>query len=147
MLRTASSQKTLMPQIIAIMNEKYALDASLFTRRDRRGNAQAGYWNGGPVPCGYRAYTASMEGRKARRKLEIFEEEAAIVRLIFNLALRGLDGQPMGTRSIAAFLNNSGYTLKGKPFRHSNVGWHPHPVSTTKASTMTGHLQGGRSSR
>lgn len=108
-------------QIIAIMNEKYALDASLFTRRDRRGNAQAGYWNGGPSPYGYRSYTASMEGRKARRKIEIFEEEAAIVRLIFNLALRGLDGQPMGTRSIAAFLNGRGYTLNGKPFRHSNV--------------------------
>jgi DNA invertase Pin-like site-specific DNA recombinase len=48
--------------MIGVMNEKYAIDASIFTRRDRRGNAQAGYFNGGPVPFGYQARTVAVEG-------------------------------------------------------------------------------------
>lgn len=111
----------LMRSFMGLMNEKYAMDASYFTRRDRRGNALAGYWNGGPVPYGYKSVCGRIDGRKERRKLAIIEEEAAIVRLIFELALSGLDGQPMGTRSIAKHLNEQGYKLRGKPFRHSNV--------------------------
>lgn len=111
----------LMRSMIAAVNEKYALDASVFTRRDRRGNARLGYYNGGPVPFGYKASTYAVDGRKERRKLVIVEEEAAIVRMIYDLALTGLDGQPMGTRSIAAHLNASGYKFRGRAFFHSNV--------------------------
>jgi DNA invertase Pin-like site-specific DNA recombinase len=107
--------------IFAAMNEKYAVDASSFTRRDRRFNAQAGFWNGGPVPYGYRTIVATVEGRKERKKLIVEEEEVSIVRLIYRLALQGLDGQPMGTRAIAVYLNGQGFKIKGKPFRHSNV--------------------------
>ena len=107
--------------IFAAVNEKYAVDASSFTRRDRRFNAQAGYWNGGPVPFGYRAVVATVDGRKERKKLLADEEEAATVRLIYKLALEGLDGQPMGTRLIAVHLNGLGLKIKGKPFRHSGV--------------------------
>lgn len=44
-----------------------------------------------------------------------------MVRLIFHLALNGLDGQPMGTHAIAAHLNASGHCFRGKPFFHSNT--------------------------
>ncbi|WP_174279461.1 recombinase family protein [Sphingomonas bacterium] len=111
----------MMRSVVAIMNEKYAADASLFTRRDRRGNARKGYFNGGPVPFGYEARTVAVDGKKERRKLFLVEEEAAVVRLIFDLALRGLDGQPMGTRKIAEHLNANGYSLRGRPFHNSNV--------------------------
>ena len=107
--------------IVAIMNEKYAQDASIFTRRDRRGNARAGYWNGGPVPFGYRSQTVTMEGKKERKKLVIIEEEATVVRKIFDLASRGLNGQAMGTRSIAEYLNKNGYALRGRKFSHGNL--------------------------
>ena len=107
--------------IVAIMNEKYAQDASLFTRRDRRGNARAGYWNGGPVPFGYRSETVAIEGKKERKKLFIVEEEAIVVREIFDLASRGLSGQPMGTRAIAEHLNEQGYSLRGRKFSHGNL--------------------------
>lgn len=107
--------------MIGVMNEKYAIDASIFTRRDRRGNAQAGYFNGGPVPFGYQARTVAVEGRKERRKLFLVEEEAAIVALIYDLARTGLHGTPMGTRAIAEHLNALGYRLRGRPFYHSNV--------------------------
>lgn len=111
----------MMRSMIAVMNEKYANDASIFTCRDRRGNANAGYWNGGPVPFGYESRVVVTDGRKGRKKLVIVEEEAAIVRFIYKLATFGLNGQPMGTRAIAKHLNANGYTLRGKPFFHSNV--------------------------
>ena len=111
----------MMRGVVAVMNEKYAHDASLFTRRDRRKNALNGYWNGGPVPFGYRAETVQRDGDKERKKLFIVEAEAEVVRRIFALARNGLTGQPMGTRSIAEWLNGHGYTLKGKPFFHSGV--------------------------
>ena len=107
--------------MIGLVNEKYANDASIFTARDRRGNARAGYWNGGPVPYGYESRVVVMDGSKGRKKLFIIDEEAAIVRLIYELATVGLTGRPMGTRAIAKHLNGNGYSLRGKPFFHSNV--------------------------
>lgn len=95
----------LMRSMIAAMNEKYAIDASIFTRRDHRGNIRAGYFNGGPAPFGYLAKTVAVDGRKERRKLFLIEEEAKVVRLIFELARVGIDGRPMGTRAIASHLN------------------------------------------
>ncbi|WP_019516462.1 recombinase family protein [Sphingomonas sp. Mn802worker] len=111
----------MMRSIVAVINEKYALDASTFTRRDRRGNAARGFFNGGPVPFGYEAHTALVEGKKEPRKLFVQEEEAAVVRLIFDLALRGLAGQPMGTRAIAEHLNAAGHRLREHTFMHSSV--------------------------
>ncbi len=111
----------MMRSMIAIMNEKYANDASLFTRRDRRTNARSGYWNGGTVPFGYKTETAAEEGNKERKKLVIVEHEAAVVRRIYAMARDGLTGQPMGTRSIAEWLEANGYTLRGKPFFHSAI--------------------------
>lgn len=107
--------------MFAVMNEKYAHDASVFTTRDRRGNAISGYWNGGPIPYGYESRAVGTFDRKERKKLSIREDEARVVRLIFDLALHGLHGQPMGTRAIAAHLNENGYTMRGRGFYHSNV--------------------------
>lgn len=49
------------------------------------------------------------------------EAEAAVVRLIVQLACVGFSGQPMGTRAIARYLNTDGYTLRGRKFHNSNV--------------------------
>ncbi|KQM38750.1 recombinase family protein [Sphingomonas sp. Leaf10] len=107
--------------MIGLVNEKYANDASIFTARDRRGNAANGYWNGGPVPFGYESRVIVTDGGKGRKKLFTAENDAAVVRLIYDLAEVGLTGRPMGTRAIAAHLSANGYTLRGKPFYHSNV--------------------------
>ena len=111
----------MMRSIVGVINEKYANDASLFTRRDRRGNARSGFWNGGPVPFGYETRTVRVDGKKERRQLFAVEEQAQVVRLIFDLAETGLDGQAMGTRSLATHLNANGYTLHGKRFTHGNL--------------------------
>jgi site-specific DNA recombinase len=111
----------MMRGMIAVMNEKYANDASIFTCRDRRGNAAAGYWNGGPVPYGYESRVVVMEGRKGRKRLFILEHEAVVVRKIYELARVGLTGTPMGTRAIAKHLNENGFTMRGRPFFNSNL--------------------------
>lgn len=63
----------------------------------------------------------AVDGKKERKKLFIVEEEVAVVRRIYELARHGTGGQPMGTRSIAAWLKQHGYTMNGKPFFHSSV--------------------------
>lgn len=80
----------MMRGFIAVMKEKYANDAATLTCRDRRGNARAGYWNGGPVPFGYESRVATIDGRKERKKLALHDGEAAVVRLVVQLACVGL---------------------------------------------------------
>ncbi|SFW40865.1 recombinase family protein, partial [Nitrosovibrio sp. Nv17] len=58
-------------------------------------NARDGYFNGGRVPFGY---SAVPEGK--RKRLTILEDEAQIVREIFDLYVAG-----MGCKLIAVQLN------------------------------------------
>lgn len=64
-------------------------------RRGRIGRSKAGHPNGGTVPLGYHYVSEPHKGR-----FEIDEEEAAIVRRIFDLCLKG---KP--TRAIACILS------------------------------------------
>ena len=61
-----------------------------------------------------------MRGKKEKKKLFICEDEALVVRLIFDMA-SGTTGLPMGGRAIADYLNAHGYTLHGKKFFNSNI--------------------------
>lgn len=95
--------------------------ASMNTRRGLRGTAEEGFWPGGTVPLGYESRTVEIRGKKEKKKLFINEAEARIVRKIFDLAERGIDGTPMGGRAIAEYLNKRGYTRRGGKFHNSNV--------------------------
>ncbi len=95
--------------------------ASRNTRRGLRGTALEGFWVGGTVPLGYESRTVEVRGKKEKKRLFICETEAKIVRKIFELAASGLDGAPMGGRAIAEFLNNHGYTRRGKRFYNATV--------------------------
>ena len=54
----------MMRGVVGLMNEKYAQDAAQFTRRDRRRNAQRGFFNGGNVVFGYESRTVQTDGKK-----------------------------------------------------------------------------------
>ena len=85
-------------------------------------NAQDGFWNGQTPPMGYRTYEAERREGKSKRKLEVDEDEAFIVRLIFDLYLIGPAGSPaLGITKLAQWLNENGYKLRGKKFHVSNV--------------------------
>jgi site-specific DNA recombinase len=66
------------------------------TKRGMLGRAKAGHAHGGQVPLGYR-YVAEPHGGR----LEIREEEAAIVRGIFDLCLSGLSSWSIARRLTA----------------------------------------------
>ncbi|WP_375391050.1 hypothetical protein [uncultured Sphingomonas sp.] len=54
------------------------------------------------MPFGYESRVVVTDGRKGRKKLFIIGGEAAIVRLIYELASLGLTGRPIGTRACQA---------------------------------------------
>ncbi len=85
-------------------------------------NAEDGYWNGSAPPFGYRTRVALVLRRKEKKILEIADEEAAIVNLIFRLYLHGYEGGgPMGIKSITTHLNARGYRYRGKAFYTASV--------------------------
>ncbi len=83
------------------------------TSRSMRKNAEDGFFNGGPVPFGYRSVPVGK-----RRKLEIVEQEAAVVRDVFR---RYLDGQ--GSKSIAMSLNAQGWHRRRVPWSKASAEW------------------------
>lgn len=95
----------------ALINEKYAKDVARDTLRSLIKNAKDGFFNGGRTPLGYRAVEAGK-----RRRLEIIDEEAAIVRRVFALYLDG-----KGCKAIATLLNAEGVTKRGAPWSKGNV--------------------------
>lgn len=116
--------------------------ASMNTRRGLRGTAAEGFWIGGTVPLGYESRTVEVRSKKEKKKLFIKEDEAAVVRLIFDLAERGLSGEPMGGRAIADYLNAHGYTRRGKPFYNATLAKilsHPHYLGSFPGSKHDSH--------
>ena len=107
--------------VVSAFNEHLSAETSKHTRRTMRANALEGHWNGGKVPYGFRSVTAEVRGDKEKKKLEIDEDEAAVVRLMYDLAVNGCGNGALGVRSIAQWLNERGYTLKSGKFHNSNV--------------------------
>lgn len=95
--------------------------ASANTRRGLRGTAEENFWTGGIIPLGYISQTVELRSKKEKKRLFLCEDEAELVRLIFDLADRGLDGAPMGGRAIADYLNEHGYTLRGRKFFNATI--------------------------
>jgi len=115
------SAGNLMRAVVGAFNQHYSDEGSKHTIRTMRANAAGGFFNGGPVPFGYRSVVAEKRGDKEKKRLAIVESEAAIVRLIFELASSGNGAGPMGVRAIAALLNERGDDLRGGRFHNSNV--------------------------
>ena len=107
--------------VVSAFNEHQSAETSKHTRRTMRANAMEGYWNGGRVPFGFRSVTVEVRGTKEKKRLELADEEAAVVRLMYDLAIKGCGDGPMGARDIAKWLNARGYTLKEGRFHNSNV--------------------------
>ncbi|WIA57846.1 recombinase family protein [Sphingobium sp. WTD-1] len=79
--------------ITAMIAEQQSYDGAVLTRKSRRENARQGFFNGGPVPFGYRSYVARRDKEKNRMKLEIAPAEAPIVQKIFDWADAGRGGR------------------------------------------------------
>jgi DNA invertase Pin-like site-specific DNA recombinase len=73
-------------------------------QRGKHQRARQGKKNSGPAPYGYRN---PLKGTPGYGTLEVVEQEATAVRLVFDLRAKGT-----GTRTIAATLNNRGITTR-----------------------------------
>jgi hypothetical protein len=81
-------------------------------------NARRGNFNGARPPYGYKVVETEVTGHKGkrRRKLEIDDREALVVKQIYQLYLHGRNGRSMGIKSIVEHLNNRDVTMRGNPW-------------------------------
>jgi hypothetical protein len=80
-----------------------------------KGNVRQGFVNGSVPPYGFRTTEFPAPENKGRKKrLDIDQAEAAIVRRIFKLYISEKKGRTFGVRGVASELNDSGVTMRGK---------------------------------
>ncbi|MBI3974336.1 MAG: recombinase family protein [Chloroflexi bacterium] len=116
---------TVFGQIKAIFDADQKQEIVKSVTRGQYAKFRAGGWVGSVVPFGYHAVAdvPHQDGRP-RSRLEIDPEEAAIVRLIFDLYANGRTNErgewlPMSQRQVALYLNDQGYRMRVRP-THAN---------------------------
>lgn len=108
----------MMRRIINLFDEHQSKENSKHTSRAMKENARQGYFNGSRPPFGYTAITTDVSGSRGRKKkqLQINETEADIVRLVYDLYLRGHQGRVLGCKEIVKHLTEKGQLMRGKPW-------------------------------
>ena len=109
--------------VLALVDENHPIQNSKKVGKMMFANAAEGFWNGGPPPFGYRTAVQEKRGKKEKKILVVDEFEASIIRLVFDLCLRG-DGKsgPMGVKSITDTLNARGFkTRRGNDWQLATV--------------------------
>ncbi len=104
----------LQESILEIFDELYSRQVSADTRRSMVKNSQSGYWKGGFPPFGYQIIPAPENPK--RSKLVPLENEAAVVRSIFQMRIEGY-----GSKSIATRLNDLTEFHRGARWSKSSV--------------------------
>lgn len=108
-----------MNTMVGAFDEYQSKETAKHVSRSMIENARQGFWNGSRAPFGYRTYTAEIRGIRNKKKIEIDETAAEIVRLIFKLYVHrdGATG-PLGAKRITSALNRYGAkSCDGRPFR------------------------------
>lgn len=106
----------MMRRIISTFDEYQSKENSKHTSRAMKENARQGFFNGSKPPFGYQVITTETQGSRGRKKkrLEINEAEAGIVRMIYDLYMNGAQGKVMGIKEIAKYLTEKGLLMRGK---------------------------------
>ena len=114
-LTTDDSAGEMMRRIISTFDEYNSKENSKHTSRAMKENARQGFFNGSKPPFGYMAVateTLGSHGRK-KKKLQINDAEAGIVKMIYDLYLNGYRGKVLGIKEIAKHLNEKGLLMRG----------------------------------
>jgi site-specific DNA recombinase len=115
--------QVMMRQVIALFDEYQSRENAKHVLRAMNENARQGFYNGSPVPLGYRTEETEKRGAKVKKRLAVDPAESEAVRLIFRLYRHG-DGQsgPLGLKRTVSWLNERGYpTRKGARFGVATV--------------------------
>lgn len=110
-------------QFLSLFGEWQSKENGKHVLRTRLANARQGNFNGGIPPYGYAPVDVGQYGDRHRKKLEVHEEQAQVVRLMYQLRTVG-DGTsgPLGIIQITEWLNTRGYSFrKNGPFYVSAV--------------------------
>ena len=105
--------QVMMRQVIALFDEYQSRELGKHVLRAMKENARQGFWNGSPVPLGYRAEEVEKRGARIKKRLVIDPVEAETIKLVFRLYLHG-DGKsgPIGMKEIVKRLNERGYRTR-----------------------------------
>lgn len=108
----------MMRRIINTFDEYNSKENSKHTSRAMKENARQGFFNGSKPPFGYIAASTETDGSHGRKKkkLQINEAEAGIVRMIYDFYLQGHHGKVMGIKEIGKHLTDKGLLMRGKPW-------------------------------
>jgi len=111
----------MMQLIYGMMDQMFSSENSKHVRRGRRANARNGFYNGSSAPFGYKRVATDKPGHSGFRKvLAINEDEAVIVREIFDRYEGGIYGPPVGMKKITKILNAK-CTYRGSIWRAQQV--------------------------
>ena len=113
----------MMRRIINLFDEHQSKENSKHTSRAMKENARQGFFNGSRPPFGYLVVTTDINGSRGRKKkkLEVNEAEAGIVRIVYGLYLHGYEGRALGIKEIAKQLTDKGLLMRGKPWNIQKV--------------------------
>lgn len=85
-------------------------------------NASRGYVNGSRPPYGYKTVETQDIGKQGlKKRYAVDPAEAGIVKKVFALYLTGYKGKTLGTKAIAAHLNERGITRRGQKWTRSKT--------------------------
>ena len=107
-------------KIFNVFDEHQSRETAKHVSRAMCENARQGFWNGSTPPYGYGLEVKERRGNKDKKVLVPNEAEAAVVRLIFELA-SGASGRPMGVKNIAVHLNDRGVRRRGHRWSTGSV--------------------------
>lgn len=128
---TSTNEGWLIDGVMELFDELYSRQVSADTLRSMVKNASEGYWNGGRPPLGY-APVPDADNPK-RKRLQVVEHEAIIVREMFDLRSNG-----QGAMAIATLLNEKGSTNRGHRWNKGTV------ASLLRNPTVNGCMVFGR---
>jgi len=105
----------MMRRIICLFDEHQSKEISKHVSRAMKENARQGYFNGSKPPFGYQAVVTGQAASRGRskKKLEINESEAGIVRLAYSLYQHGFEGRIMGCKEIVKHLTAKNLLMRG----------------------------------
>ncbi|WP_309248220.1 recombinase family protein [Bradyrhizobium japonicum] len=115
--------QVMMRQIIGLFDEYQSRENGKHVRKAMVENARQGFYNGSPIPLGYKTVEIDKRGARIKKKLAIDAVEAETVKLIFRLYREG-DGTsgPLGVKNLTTWLNERGYrTRRGARFGVATV--------------------------
>ena len=105
--------QVMMRQLIAMFDEYQSRENAKHVLRAMNENARQGFYNGSPMPLGYRTEEVERRGARIKKRLVVDPVEAELVKLIFRLCRLGdaMSG-PMGVKAIACWLNARGHRTR-----------------------------------